>query len=69
MIILVGDKSLFEDAYVVHEYNALFAMNLFDFSMGRYNLIENRLRYKENYDEEIKSFLPYFDSMRVMGFL
>ncbi len=68
MIILIGDKSLFEDAYVVHEENALFVMNLFDFAMGRYNLIENRLRYKENYDEEIKSFLPYFESMKSNGF-
>ena len=36
-VILVGDKSLFEDTYVVQEDNALFAMNLFDFAIGNSN--------------------------------
>lgn len=68
MVILVGDKSLFEDTYVVQEDNALFAMNLFDFAAGNANLIPQRVQYKEDYDQEANSFLSYFDSMKNKGF-
>jgi len=68
IVIIVGDKSLFEDAYVIQEDNALFAMNLFDFAMGNSNAINQRLQYKENYDDEINSFLSYFNSMKNEGF-
>lgn len=68
MILLIGDKSIFEDEYVIQEDNALFTLNLFDFAAGNSNLIDQRLQYKEYYDEEINSFLPYFDSMNNNGF-
>ena len=68
MVIIVGDKSLFEDTYVVQEDNALFAMNLFDFAIGDVNAIDQRVQYKENYDQETNSFLAYFDSMKKNGF-
>lgn len=68
MIIIVGDKSLFEDTYVVQEDNALFAMNLFDFALGNSSRITQRVQYKENYDQEANSFLPYFDSVKKNGF-
>jgi len=68
MVIIVGDKSLFEDTYVVQEDNALFAMNIFDFAMGDANAIDQRVQYKENYDQESNSFLSYFDSMKKNGF-
>ena len=68
MVILVGDKSLFEDNYVVQEDNALFVMNLFDFAIGNSNLIDQRIQYKENYDQEANSFLQYFDSLKKNSF-
>ncbi|MCC7573421.1 MAG: DUF4350 domain-containing protein [Candidatus Methanofastidiosum sp.] len=68
MIIIVGDTSLFQDKYVVQEDNALFVMNLFDFALGNSNAIDQRIQYKENYDQEAISFLPYFDSMKNRGF-
>ncbi|HNR44756.1 MAG TPA: hypothetical protein PKH80_06280 [Methanofastidiosum sp.] len=68
MIIIVGDQSLFEDTYVVQEDNALFAMNLFDFALGNSIAIDQRIQYKENYDQETNSFLSYFDSMKKNGF-
>jgi hypothetical protein len=67
-VLLIGDKSIFEDEYVVQEDNALFVLNLFDFAAGNSNLIDQRLQYRESYDEEINSFLPYFDSMNKNGF-
>ena len=69
MVIIVGDKSLFEDTYVVQEDNALFVMNLFDFATGNSNLIPQRVQYKEDYDQEANSFLSYFDSMKLKDFL
>jgi hypothetical protein len=68
MMIIVGDKSLFEDTYVVQEDNALFVMNLFDFAIGNSNSINQRIQYKENYDQEVNSFLSYFDSVKKKGF-
>ncbi|HOI77218.1 MAG TPA: DUF4350 domain-containing protein [Methanofastidiosum sp.] len=68
MVIIVGDKSLFEDTYVVQEDNALFVMNLFDFAIGDANAIDQRIQYKKNYDQETNSFLSYFDSMKKNGF-
>jgi tetratricopeptide (TPR) repeat protein len=68
MILLIGNKSIFEDAYVIQEDNALFTLNLFDFAAGNSNIIGQRLQYKEDYDEEINSFLPYFGSMNNNGF-
>ncbi|HII94987.1 MAG TPA: hypothetical protein HA367_04530 [Candidatus Methanofastidiosum sp.] len=68
MVIIVGDKSIFEDTYVVREDNALFAMNLFDFAVGDSNAIDQRIQYKENFDQEANSFLAYFDSMKKNGF-
>ncbi len=68
MVIIVGDKSLFEDTYVVQEDNALFAMNLFDFAAGNTDLVTQRIQYKEDYAQEANSFLSYFDSMKKNGF-
>ena len=68
MVIIVGDKSLFEDTYVVQEDNALFVMNLFDFAIGNSNLITQRVQYKEDYDQKANSFLSYFDSVKKNGF-
>ncbi|NMC60524.1 MAG: hypothetical protein GYA51_14240 [Candidatus Methanofastidiosa archaeon] len=68
IILLVGDRSLFEDNYVVQGDNALFALNLFDFAAGKYDLISKRVEYKEKYDEEISSFLSDYDSKKKGGF-
>ncbi|NYT03962.1 MAG: hypothetical protein GKC00_04550 [Candidatus Methanofastidiosa archaeon] len=67
-VLLIGDKSIFEDEYVVQEDNALFVLNLFDFAAGNSNLIDQRLKYREDYEDEINSFFPYFDSMKKNGF-
>ncbi len=67
-IILVGDRSIFEDTYVVQGDNALFVMNLFDFATGKNDLISERVEYKEKYDDAAGSFLSYFDSKKKDGF-
>ncbi len=67
-IILVGDRTLFEDTYVIQGDNALFVMNLFDFASERYDSISERVEYKEKYDQAASSFLSDFNSKKGEGF-
>ncbi len=68
IVIIVGDRSLFEDTFVVQEDNALFALNLFDFAAGNNYLIFERVQYKQYYDEDVEEFLPKFELMKNEGF-
>lgn len=68
VVVVLGDRSLFENTFVVQEDNALFALNLFDFAAGNNYLIFERVQYKQYYDEDVRDFLPKFEQMKLEGF-
>lgn len=68
LVLLVGDRSLFEDTYVVQQDNALFVLNLFDFAAGNYDLISQRVDFKQRYDKESLLFFNSFLASEKQGF-
>lgn len=68
IILLVGDRSFLEDTYVTQQDNALFALNLFDFAAGNYDLISQRVDFKQRYDKESLLFYNSFLGLEKQGF-